>query len=39
MSTIITALIVLGFIALVIGLLMFIHRRDQKKEEQKTDII
>jgi heme/copper-type cytochrome/quinol oxidase subunit 4 len=35
MSTIITALIVLGFIALVIGLLMFVHKRDQKREAAK----
>jgi len=32
MSSIIIALILVGFIALVIGLLMFVHKRDQKKE-------
>jgi hypothetical protein len=32
MSTIITALAVLGFIALIIGILMAVHRRDARKE-------
>ena len=32
MSTIITALSVLVFLGLIIGLLMFIHERDKKKE-------
>jgi uncharacterized membrane protein HdeD (DUF308 family) len=35
MSTIITALAVLGFIALVVGLLMYVHKRDQKREAAK----
>ncbi|HSU28469.1 MAG TPA: hypothetical protein VLJ68_08815 [Chitinophagaceae bacterium] len=36
MSTIITALAVLGFIALIVGLLMFINKRDQKREKAKN---
>jgi uncharacterized membrane protein HdeD (DUF308 family) len=36
MATIITALVVLGFIALVIGVLIFVHNRDKKKEAEKT---
>jgi len=36
MSTIVTALIVLGFLGLIIGLLMFVHKRDQKKEAAKN---
>lgn len=36
MSTIITALCVLGFIALIIGLLMFVHKRDQKADAEKA---
>lgn len=35
MSTIITALCVLGFIALIVGILMFVHKRDQKTEAAK----
>lgn len=36
MDTIITALIVLGFIALiVVGLLVFVHKKDQKREAAK----
>jgi len=36
MATLMTALILLGFIALVIGILMFIHKRDQKKDAAKN---
>jgi len=36
MSTIITALIILGFLGLVIGLLMYVHKRDQNREAKKT---
>jgi uncharacterized membrane protein HdeD (DUF308 family) len=32
MATIFIALILVGFIALVIGLLKFVHKRDQKKD-------
>ena len=32
MSTIIMAIAILIFIALIIGLLMFVHERDKKKE-------
>jgi len=35
MSTIIVALILVGFIALVVGLLIFIHNRDQKADRAK----
>ena len=35
MSTVITALCVLGFIALIIGILMFVYKRDQKTEAAK----
>ena len=37
MSTIITALCVLGFIALIIGLLMFVHKRDQQADAKKVN--
>ncbi len=39
MSTVITALILLGIMGLVIGLLLFVHKRDQKKEAEKTNIL
>ena len=35
MSTIIIALAFVGFIALVVGILMFVHKRDQKAEANK----
>lgn len=35
MATVITALSVLGFLALVIGILMFVHNRDKKRDAQK----
>jgi hypothetical protein len=35
MSTIFIALCMVGFIALVVGLLMFVHKRDQKSEAAK----
>jgi hypothetical protein len=38
MSTILIALIVVGFIALVIGLLMYVHNRDQKRDAEKLNI-
>jgi len=36
MSTILIALGMLGFIALIIGFLMFVHKRDQKAEAAKN---
>lgn len=36
MSTIITALVLIGFIALVVGILMFAHKRDQKADAAKN---
>lgn len=35
MATIITALILLGALGLVIGILMFVHKRDQKADAAK----
>jgi hypothetical protein len=35
MSTVIIALILLGFIGLVVGILMLVHQRDQKREAAK----
>ena len=32
MATILTALAVIGFIALVVGILMYVHKRDKKRE-------
>ncbi|MFL5740855.1 MAG: hypothetical protein ACJ75B_11600 [Flavisolibacter sp.] len=37
MATIITALIVLGILTGAILLLMWVHRRDQKRAEKKMD--
>jgi len=37
MSTIVTALIVLGFLAGAISLLLFVHKRDQKREAEKLN--
>jgi hypothetical protein len=37
MSTIITALIIIGFLAGVIGLLMYVHKRDQKRDAAKAN--
>jgi hypothetical protein len=37
MSTIITALIVLGFLGAAIGLLMYVHKRDQKRDAEKAN--
>lgn len=37
MSTIITALIVLGFLAGIIGLLMYVHKRDQRRDAKKVN--
>ena len=36
MATIVTALVVLGILFLVILLLMFVHKRDQKKDAVKN---
>jgi hypothetical protein len=36
MATIITALCVLGFIAFAVGLIMYVHKRDQKAEAAKN---
>jgi hypothetical protein len=36
MSTIITAAIILGFLGLIVGLLMFVHNRDQKRRGTDT---
>ena len=38
MSTIITALVIMGFLGGVIGLLMYVHKRDQKKEAEKANL-
>ena len=38
MSTIITALVILGFLGGVIGLLMYVHKHDQKKEAEKANL-
>lgn len=37
MATIITALIILGFLGGAIGLLMYVHKRDQKREAEKAN--
>jgi hypothetical protein len=40
MGTIITALIIIGFIAGVVGLLVLVNNRDKKAEvNKKTDVI
>jgi type II secretory pathway pseudopilin PulG len=36
MSTIIVALVLIGFIALIVAILIFIHNRDQKAEAAKN---
>jgi hypothetical protein len=36
MSTVITALVIIGFIALVVRILMYIHKRDQKIEKSEN---
>jgi hypothetical protein len=36
MEVVITALVVIGFITLVVGILMITHRRDQKAEANKN---
>ena len=36
MSTIITALVILGFLGGAISLLLFVHKRDQKREAEKA---
>jgi hypothetical protein len=37
MSTIVTALVILGFLAGAISLLLFVHKRDQKREAEKLN--
>ena len=37
MSTIITALILLGCLAGIIGLLMYVHKRDQKRDAAQAN--
>jgi len=37
MSTIVTALVILGFLAGAIGLLLIVHKRDQKREAKKLN--
>jgi hypothetical protein len=39
MGSLITAGVLLGILALVIGLLLFVHRRDQKRDAQQTNKI
>lgn len=36
MPTVITALVLIGFIALVVGIIMIVHKRDQKAESAKN---
>lgn len=36
MSTIVTAVILLGILGGIIGLLVYVHNRDQKKEAEKA---
>jgi hypothetical protein len=36
MATVITALILVGTIAAIIGLLVFVHNRDKKREAKKA---
>lgn len=36
MATVVTALCVLGFIAMAVGLLMYVHKRDQKTDAAKN---
>jgi len=33
----VTALVILGFLAGAIGLLLFVHKRDQKREAEKLN--
>jgi hypothetical protein len=37
MGTVIIALVLVGFIALVFGLLMFVNKRDQRREAAKSN--
>jgi uncharacterized membrane protein HdeD (DUF308 family) len=37
-STIIVALVLIGFIALVVGILMFVHNRDKKADQKKMRV-
>jgi len=39
MATVITALILLGVIALAVGILMYVHKRDQKREAKKINTL
>ena len=36
MSTLITALCLLAFIAIIVGLLKYVHKRDQKRDTAKN---
>ena len=38
MATLLTAVIVLGFLALIIGLLMFVNNRDRKRDKRNTTL-
>jgi uncharacterized protein YoxC len=37
MGTAITALAIIGFVVLIIGLLRFVHKRDQRLENAKSE--
>jgi hypothetical protein len=37
MSSIITVLVILGFLGGVISLLMYVHKRDQKRQTNKVN--
>jgi uncharacterized protein YoxC len=37
MGTAITALAIIGFVVLIIGLLRFVHKRDQRLENTKSE--
>jgi uncharacterized membrane protein HdeD (DUF308 family) len=39
MATVVTALVMLGFIALVVGIFLFVHKRDQKREARKINTL
>lgn len=39
MATVITALILLGIIALAVGILMYVHKRDQKRDAEKINTL
>jgi len=39
MSTILTALALLGFLALIVGILVYVHNRDKKSEAAQNNTI